>query len=666
MGRTFKAFKASTLRNTIRKRGGNNNSALVTKKYDTSDKGLEAIENWVSSFVNSNGMNLYEEDITTTKTGERLDPRTKGLDPRTKDNSRLIQMGSSGNKNDCLIHSFLTSTSGTFRKLRKQDKDVIANYFRRIICTQIMDDMIINKDKLFDEPILHRIKKLFKSNSPLEDHHISVLAHRFAIGFFLYKNENEQDFIPRRINEQVPFPALYIMIYNPSNIHFDSLQKGGRYTFETKDLDTEYTLYHGDVNVDCPFNFGNIIYDIKHKRIILIFNRRVNEHHKCDFIEGIIIHDGYIDFLIKEHKTDPAKRYKDIEKIYIAYVQHENPGDNKNGYNMIQAHADSFGDYSILCNDYKGYFQDIVYDGTSFSEDFLDRIAENPEKIKENAKAYLAQLASGDFSSLAIPSAAAEEEPAPYYAAPPFVPPVSPVVSIVPSKTTSALVTSVVVPIQDSKKYRTKLVGDIITVNDEVVTVAQENNMWIVAFPNVSIKDHIYDSMAKIMLSVSEIWKRFTNLAIYAKDSFFKQIKLAFKASDRRTAIASFYKDNQSYMTKFIKDYPIEEETYRKADRTFDKRVVLVTKRVLDPTLRDRLTEVSSIFQELRTKLKDGTFCKETNKARRNATMRSTNISGTVESTDYYTSVARICQSMPSRIEQVEKRIQTLIELILN
>lgn len=39
----------------------------------------------------------------------------------------------SANRNDCLIHAFLTAVSPIFRQLNPNDKNIVASYFRRII-----------------------------------------------------------------------------------------------------------------------------------------------------------------------------------------------------------------------------------------------------------------------------------------------------------------------------------------------------------------------------------------------------------------------------------------------------------------------------------------------------------------------------------------------------
>ena len=77
----------------------------------------DAIERWVS--VKANSMEKREGATRTVK-----ELQSYQLPKESKDLfTGFERMVSSPNKNDCLIHSLLTSLSATFRTLEKADKD---------------------------------------------------------------------------------------------------------------------------------------------------------------------------------------------------------------------------------------------------------------------------------------------------------------------------------------------------------------------------------------------------------------------------------------------------------------------------------------------------------------------------------------------------------------
>ena len=122
-----------------------------------------------------------------------------------------IQIQTSGNLNDCLIHSILTCVSEDFRKLKKNDKDIIASAFRRIILPSI-DGM--------SEPNKH----LLKSNNFLDDRIIESINAFYNIKIIAI-NEN--------YNKDLNFINLYLvdtyiptifLIHNSNNIHFTAIK----------------------------------------------------------------------------------------------------------------------------------------------------------------------------------------------------------------------------------------------------------------------------------------------------------------------------------------------------------------------------------------------------------------------------------------------------------
>lgn len=159
--------------------------------------------------------NLIKILITTNNFDIGTDNTTEGntIDLYELNNKYgATQIETSGNSNDCLIHSILTCVSEDFRKLKQKiDKDTIASAFRREILPNING---------MSEPN----KQLLKSYSFLDDRIIESINAFYSIKIIAI-NENR--------NKDLDFINLYLvnkysndifLIHNSNNIHFTAIK----------------------------------------------------------------------------------------------------------------------------------------------------------------------------------------------------------------------------------------------------------------------------------------------------------------------------------------------------------------------------------------------------------------------------------------------------------
>jgi hypothetical protein len=159
-------------------------------------------------------------------------PRTAGLQ----------RMAASGNKNDCLIHSFLSATCPNFRKLSKTDKDDFADPFRREILPAILEDDRRNIVKRYKKNT--RIIPFLKGRNFLENDHISMLCALYNVKILVFETIR----IPRMDDQHAAqlYGTVYsrnrntddvYVIYNPGNDHFEPVRDkdNGNYTIPLRE-----------------------------------------------------------------------------------------------------------------------------------------------------------------------------------------------------------------------------------------------------------------------------------------------------------------------------------------------------------------------------------------------------------------------------------------------
>ena len=160
----------------------------------------------------------------------------------------LERISTSGNKNDCLIHAFLTSTCPNFRCLDKDVKNRIADEYRRspnglkYIVTEL--DTFRSKPKEVRTDIITRID----SRDFLTDVELSFICQYYMVEIMVFET------LRTHVSEGKASSIIYgqkfgrntdedkvFMFYNPGNYHFESVR-----VVNTE----EYTI---------PFSFATMI-----------------------------------------------------------------------------------------------------------------------------------------------------------------------------------------------------------------------------------------------------------------------------------------------------------------------------------------------------------------------------------------------------------------------
>jgi hypothetical protein len=95
---------------------------------------------------------------------------------------KIIQ--TSGNENDCLIHSLLTVVNDYFRFLNIEHKKIIASFFRRVFLPQLYDP-----NNTIDGFSQINISDL-QGNYPLEDSILTKISYKYDLQFFVINDES--------------------------------------------------------------------------------------------------------------------------------------------------------------------------------------------------------------------------------------------------------------------------------------------------------------------------------------------------------------------------------------------------------------------------------------------------------------------------------------------
>jgi len=190
-------------------------------------KNHNAIENWVKTYSN-----LYDMPLSDANETRIEKPLTNEEYPRPLNSTKqdlfkgFTRMYSSGNKNDCLIHAIFNSLSGTFRQLSQNDKDKVADYFRRNVFTSIIEQS--NDINGFDENQKKEMVAQLKSIEFLTDQHIKFIVNKYNINAYVFDLGRKWNLI-RPITTKSDY---VIIIYNPGKGHYESVKSNdGVYIF---------------------------------------------------------------------------------------------------------------------------------------------------------------------------------------------------------------------------------------------------------------------------------------------------------------------------------------------------------------------------------------------------------------------------------------------------
>ena len=175
--------------------------------------------------------NMKAEDVATRPVGP--------LDGFGVDG--LYRMNASKKNNDCLIHSFLTSTCENFRRLEQNSKDEFANFFRRtVFLTLPAVQCFLQSERAAGQEMAGRVR----STAFLEEQELRLLAAQFRVNILAATGESgrfqpatRETLLHMLPAECVPGGAFAhtIAIYT-NGAHFEALRDDDGYTFSERKI----------------------------------------------------------------------------------------------------------------------------------------------------------------------------------------------------------------------------------------------------------------------------------------------------------------------------------------------------------------------------------------------------------------------------------------------
>lgn len=159
---------------------------------------------------------------------------------------RFQPMHSSGDKNDCLVHSFLTATCPSFRRLPADKKDAFADWFRRNVMPTL-------------EPFSKRRDALARVRSQefLEDTDIGYLAQAYEMHYIVFEGAR-QGFPSRAFTSDFTARDDVYMIGNRHSVHFEAVRTpAGSYTIKGSEAAAIRNCVEGDAILEGVENMSD-------------------------------------------------------------------------------------------------------------------------------------------------------------------------------------------------------------------------------------------------------------------------------------------------------------------------------------------------------------------------------------------------------------------------
>ena len=146
------------------------------------------------------------------------------------------RLTTSGNRSDCLIHSFLLALSPAFLNLELSGQNRIASYFRRTVLYNALTADVAAKvlpPRFLLPTELTAARKELPTNLFLSTDHIKYLAWKYQIGVIVGETASRQfnwtmmggAFVDRR-------KPRFIILYNPGRGHFEPVFQGIYFIFQ--------------------------------------------------------------------------------------------------------------------------------------------------------------------------------------------------------------------------------------------------------------------------------------------------------------------------------------------------------------------------------------------------------------------------------------------------
>jgi hypothetical protein len=194
------------------------------------DVRFPAIETWVAARVAADlaGGTNAGRNISQISTFNR--PLSEQpMIPRELHTWAIIS--SSGRNNSCLIHSLLTSISPTFRHLRIEDRNYIADYFRYHIFSRLINE---RRAMMTDNIRVQSLERIL-NNRPLGDEEITAFTSIFRLRVMVYQKEfatlaGAAELEPYAIFESPDAEQVWAFLINPDNVHYEAIRdESGNY-----------------------------------------------------------------------------------------------------------------------------------------------------------------------------------------------------------------------------------------------------------------------------------------------------------------------------------------------------------------------------------------------------------------------------------------------------
>ena len=159
----------------------------------------------------------------------------------------------SGNNNDCAIHSFLTVTLENFRKINDDDRNKFATHFRRNVLR--FNKQIGFSDKDYSELL---------NNYMLTDSLITSLAQYFKLNIMIVDYTTPATSFITRINQFGIITDPYYVISHTSNVHWEAMSDDkNNFRIDSAVIEEISRIIELDTaTIECPFrNDQRIIVD---------------------------------------------------------------------------------------------------------------------------------------------------------------------------------------------------------------------------------------------------------------------------------------------------------------------------------------------------------------------------------------------------------------------
>ncbi len=286
---------------------------------------FDDIDKWVIQFINTKKMTLQTVQLSQSSNSFSKDD----LNIFT---GKWVIYNTSGNENDCMIHSLLTDCSDTFRKLILNDKNIVAREFRLTVFKNIVLSRI---DPIGSSTEYTNAKNSIDSTGLLETFYLQYFCEECKFYIIIYGGSHRTflgsilqtyiyEFFPNpKPNEDIINNYKTVVFNNTGSNHFSAMSKIhhniSNITQDSFFLDIgESEKVFKDVQArqtetetikQCKFTAGQTIYD-KDGKIFDTINSFEYQDDICNYIFTKVIKDGaskFIKYSISDFKLIDGK-----------------------------------------------------------------------------------------------------------------------------------------------------------------------------------------------------------------------------------------------------------------------------------------------------------------------------------------------------------------------